>query len=92
VGAAQAWEPEAGLQWLGRKFADAYDSYEREVRDLPWSEYRTTVVVELYRVRCPDCGIKAEKVPLLPSKAPFSKRFEDAVGLAGESAAVRCAT
>jgi transposase len=73
----------------GRKFAEAYDSYEREVRDLPWSEYRTTVVVELYRVRCPDCGIKAEKVPLLPSKAPFSKRFEDAVGLACESAAVR---
>jgi transposase len=73
----------------GRKFAEAYDSYEREVRDLPWSEYRTTVVVELYRVRCPDCGIKAEKVPLLPSKAPFSKRFEEAVGLACESAAVR---
>jgi len=73
----------------GHKFADAYDSYEREVRDLPWSEYCTTVVVELYRVRCPDCGIKAEKVPLLPSKAPFSKRFEDAVGLACESAAVR---
>jgi len=73
----------------GRKFAEAYDSYEREVRDLPCFEYRTTVVVELYRVRCPDCGIKAEKVPLLPSKAPFSKRFEDAVGLACESAAVR---
>ena len=59
------------------------------MRDLPWSEYRTTVVVELYRVRCPDCGIKGEKVPQLPSKAPFSKRFEDAVGLACESAAVR---
>ena len=72
-----------------RKFADAYDSYEREVRDLPCFEYRTTVVVELYRVRCPDCGIKAEKVPQLPSKAPFSQRFEDAVGLACESAAVR---
>jgi transposase len=73
----------------GRKFTDAYDSYEREVRDLPWSEYRTTVVVELYRVHCPDCGLKAEKVPLLPSKAPFSQRFEDAVGLACESAAAR---
>ena len=65
------------------------ETYEREVRDLPWSEYLTTVVIELYRVRCPDCGVKAEKVPLLPSKAPFSKRFEDAVGLACESAAAR---
>jgi transposase len=73
----------------GRKFTDAYDSYEREVSDLPWSEYRTTVVVELYRVRCRDCGIKTEKVPLLPTKAPFSKRFEEAVGLACESAPVR---
>ena len=49
----------------------------------------TTVVVELYRLRCPDCGIKAEKIAQLPSKAPFSKRFEDAVGEACESAAAR---
>ena len=73
----------------GRKLGEAYDTYEREVRDLPCFEFRTTVVVELYRVRCPDCGVKTEKVPQLPSKAPFSKRFEDAVGLACESAAVR---
>ena len=46
-------------------------------------------VVEVYRVRCPDCGVKMEKVPQLPSKAPFSKRFEDAVGQACESAAAR---
>jgi len=59
------------------------------VRDLPCFEFRTTVVVELYRVGCPDCGVKTEKVPQLPSKAPFSKRLEDAVGLACESAAVR---
>jgi transposase len=73
----------------GRKLAEVYDTYEREVRDLPCFEFRTTVVIELYRVRCPDCGVKREKVPQLPSKAPFSKRFEEAVGLACESAAVR---
>jgi transposase len=73
----------------GRKINEMAEVYEREVRDLPWSEYRTTVVIELYRVRCPDCGIKAEKVALLPSKAPFSKRFEEAVGQACESAPVR---
>jgi len=53
---------------------------EREVRDLPCFEYKTTVVVEIYRVKCPQCGIRAEKVAQLPSKAPFSKRFEEAVG------------
>jgi hypothetical protein len=34
--------------------------------------------------------VKEEKVPLLPSKAPFSKRFEDAVGQACESSAASC--
>ncbi len=59
------------------------------MRDLPWSEFKTTVHIEGYRVKCPDCGVRIEKVPLLPSKAPFSKRFEDAVGQACESAAAR---
>ncbi|MGC9292426.1 MAG: transposase, partial [Acidobacteriaceae bacterium] len=78
-------------QWVcsgcGKLVDEVVETYEREVRDLPWSAYKATVVVELYRVRCPDCGVKVEKVPLLPSKAPFSKRFEDAVGEACESAA-----
>ena len=62
---------------------------QREVRDLPWRKYPTTVLVEFYRVDCPRCGLKVERVPQLPSKAPFSKDFEDAVGLACESAAAR---
>ena len=73
----------------GRKLEDAHEISEREVRDLPCMEFRTTVVVEVYRVCCPDCGIKIEKVPQLPSKAPFSKRFEGAIGEACESAAAR---
>ena len=62
---------------------------EREVRDLPCFEYTTTVTVETYRVRCPRCGIRAERVAQLPSKAPYSKRFEEAVGQACESAVAR---
>lgn len=73
----------------GERVRDVVDAREREVRDLPWGEYRTTVVVEVFRVRCPRCGVKIERVPQLPSKAPFSKRFEDAVGLACESASAR---
>ncbi len=72
-----------------RRVSELHDVYEREVRDLPCFEYHTTVVVELHRVRCPDCGIKREKVEQLPSKAPFSKRFEEAVGRACESAPAR---
>lgn len=66
----------------------AYDYHERQVRDLPWSTLKATVHIEVYRVKCPECGVKVEKVPLLPSK-PFSKRFEDAVGQACESASAR---
>ena len=40
-------------------------------------------------MRCPDGGVDTKKVPQLPSKAPFSKRFAEAAGLACESAAAR---
>jgi transposase len=73
----------------GRKFVEVHDSNERAIRDLPWSAFRTTVHIEVYRVKCPECGVKIEKVPLLPGKAPFSKRFEDAVAQACESASAR---
>jgi len=82
----QTWQSKVGLLSCGRKIEEAHEVSEREVRDLPCMEFRTTVVIEVYRVCCPDCGIKMEKVPQLPSKAPFSKRFEDAVGQACESA------
>jgi transposase len=73
----------------GQHCGELHDAREREVRDLPWSEYQATVVVELHRVRCPECGPKIEKVAQLPSKAPYSQRFEEAVGQACESAAAR---
>lgn len=73
----------------GRHCGEIHDCSEREVRDLPCFEYRATVIVEVYRVRCPDCGPKIEKVEQLPSKAPYSKRFEEEVGKACEGASAR---
>ena len=73
----------------GRRVHDIHSVYERKVRDLPCFEFQTSVVVELFRVRCPDCGVKAERSEQVPSKAPYSKRFEDAVGAACEGAAAR---
>lgn len=78
-----------GCSGCGRGVTEIHEVYEREVRDLPCFDYKTTVVVELYRLRCPDCGVKAERIGQLPTKAPFSKRFEDAVGRACEGAAAR---
>jgi transposase len=71
----------------GRRLHQVHDLREREIRDLPWSVYSATVVVEVHRVRCPECGVGVEKIEQLPSKAPFSKRFEEIVGEACESAA-----
>src|ERR1700683_3964906 len=73
----------------GRRVDKVHEVFDRQVRDLPCFEYTTTVVIELFRVKCPECGVKTEKVPQLPSKAPYSKRFEDAVGQACEAASVR---
>jgi hypothetical protein len=39
----------------GRKFSDADDCNEREVRDLLWGEYRT-VIIEVYRACCSQWG------------------------------------
>jgi transposase len=71
----------------GRRLHRVHDVRERAVRDLPWSIYRATVIVEVHRLRCPECGVRVEKIEQLPSKAPFSKRFEEIVGKACESAA-----
>src|ERR1022692_724206 len=53
----------------GRRVHKMHEVYEREIRDLPCFEYQTTVVVELHRVDCPACGVKAEKVPQLDRKS-----------------------
>ena len=65
------------------------ETCEREVWDLSCFGYSTTIVVEIYRMKCPRCGFRAKKVAQLPSKAPFSKRFEESVAEACESAAAR---
>ena len=28
------------------------------MRDLPWSEFKTAVHIEVHRVKCPDCGVR----------------------------------
>jgi len=62
---------------------------EREIRHLPCMKYQTWLILEYYRMKCPKCGLRTERVDQMPGKAPFSKDFEDDVGLACESAPAR---
>lgn len=73
----------------GRKLTDAHNYYQREVRDLPLGKYRTTVIIELYRVCCPQCGYGSRRFRNGWAKRRSAKNLKDAVGLARESAAVR---
>ena len=59
-----------------RKLSKVDDSYEREVRDLPCFEFRTMVVIELYRAaRIADEGGEACRAC---EQGSFQRRFEKA--------------
>src|SRR5437588_938518 len=59
------------LQCSGCGRTEIAEVYERVVRDLPWSEYRTTVVIERYRVCCPDsAGSRARKCHCCRARRP----------------------
>jgi transposase len=66
VGAAQTRKQILVYSGCGQQVGSIAETYEREVRDLPCFEYRTSVVIELYRLRCPNCGVKTDKAALLP--------------------------
>ena len=61
---------------------------ERQIRDLPWGEWRLFLVVEMHRVDCPRCGVKTERVGFLEGKHPYTLRFAAAVARDCEDAAV----
>lgn len=73
----------------GRKVQAVIATWEREVADLDCFEFRTTVVLDVHRLDCVACGPKVERVEQVPSKAPYTLRFEDRIGQACESAAAR---
>lgn len=73
----------------GRRVHAVIATWEREVADLDCFELRTTVVLEVHRLACVAYGPKVERIEQMPSKAPYTKRFEDRIGQACESAAVR---
>ena len=73
----------------GRKVHAVIATWERKVADLDCFDFRSTVVLDVHRLDCVACGPKVERIEQVPSKAPYTLRFEDRVGQACESAAAR---
>jgi transposase len=73
----------------GRKVHAVIATWERKIADLDCFEFRTTVVLDVHRLDCVACGPKVERIEQVPSKAPYTLRFEDRIGQACESAAAR---
>ena len=54
----------------GRRVYDIHAVYERKVRDLPCFEFQTSVVVELYRIRCPTAASRRSATCRCPARRP----------------------
>jgi len=71
----------------GRRLHQVHDVREREIRDLPWSVYRATVVVEVHRLRCPECGVSGGKDRATAVQGAVQQAIRRDRGEACESAA-----
>ena len=47
------------------------DVRERRVRDLSWGTWTMVLVLEIHRVRCKRCGVKAERFEFVEGKHPL---------------------
>lgn len=52
---------------------------KRTIKDLVFHGWKTTVVVEYFEVKCEQCGIRVEHIPLVRPYARASRRLEEAV-------------
>ena len=51
----------------------------REVKDLLFHGWKTSVIVEYYEVKCEQCGVRVEHIPFVRPYARATKRLEEAV-------------
>lgn len=63
----------------GKPVRRVHDWSERWVRDLPILDAQTWLLVPVCRVRCPRCGVKAERIDWLPPYARMTSRMAESV-------------
>lgn len=82
-------QPSYTCSGCGIGVEQTHDCDERRVRDLPWGAWKVWLVLEVHRVRCRRCGVKAERLDFVEGKHPYTRRFSEAVARDCEDSAVR---
>ena len=85
----EAREPKSGMLGLQAQIQGRLQQQRTGSEGSALEHVQDDSHIEVYRVKCPERGVKIETVPLLPSKTRFSQRFEEAVGQACEGASAR---
>jgi transposase len=49
--------------------------------DLPWAGHPVTLIGPVYRLRCPRCGIRTERIPFADPKARVTRRLQRQIGI-----------
>ena len=65
----------------GRATAKRRDWKIRSWEDLPWAGHPVTLMCAVWRLRCPRCGIRSERVPFAEPKARVTRRLQTRIGL-----------
>lgn len=63
----------------GQRASFTYDSTMVRIRDLSIFEFKAYLVLDKYRVKCPNCGVKIEKLDFVDLYSRYTNRFEEYV-------------
>jgi transposase len=73
-------EPSYTCSGCGIERRSVHDEDERlSIRDLPWGTWTVYLVVEVHRVKCPQCGVKVECLGFVEGKRRHTVRLAKAV-------------
>jgi len=63
----------------GQRTSFTYGSTMVRIRDLSIFEFKAHLVLDKYRVKCPNCGVKIEKLDFVDLYSRYTNRFEEYV-------------
>jgi len=74
-------EPSLGFTCssCGQRISFTYDSTRVRIRDLSIFEFKAYLVLDKYRVKCSNCGVKVEKLDFGDLYSRYTNRFEEYV-------------